>query len=323
MVISETVSQSAYTKSAEEDIAAMAITTVPTKQPVLVFTHFPKTGGTILHNIISKKIPSGKVFDFVDSTYYETFLEMSYEKRDEFDYIRGHIPPCMHDFISRPCRYIILLREPLERFISDYYFSLVEPKHPNHEEYNREKITLEEHLERMIEKPDDVGITKFLLYPNMRRFGDIRRIKRWRGFYPYSMNEMIEESKRKLREDFFQVGILERFGDFVFLLSRKLGWEVPYYCIKNRNHGRPETADVLDTIDASLLSRFYETYSPEYEIYEYARSIFEEEWSESGISKLAMSRYRIMNRFPDQSLVRRLANQPIRRVRRKISRLWQ
>ncbi len=301
----------------------MAITTVPTKQPVLVFTHFPKTGGTTLHEIISKKFPSGKVFDFVDSTYYETFLEMSYEERDEFDYITGHIPPCMHDFISRPCRYIILLREPLERAISDYYFMLTSPEHPRHEEYNKEKITLEKHLVERIENFYGEGILNILLYPNLKRLRDIPKIEKWRGFYPYSVNEMIEESKRKLREDFFQVGILERFGDFVFLLSRKLGWEVPYYRIKNRNHGRPETADVLGTIDTSLLSRFYEAYSPEYEIYEYARSIFEEEWSESGISKLAMNRYRIMNSFPDQSLVIRLANQPIRRVRRKISRLWQ
>ncbi len=293
------------------------------EEPVLVFTHFPKTGGTTLHKILVENFPHRKVFDFDYTPKYETFLEMSYEKRDKFDYIRGHIPPCIHDFISRHCRYIILLREPLERVISDYYFILTNPINPMYEKYNIEKVTLEEHLEIQIKYSGNTAIMKFLLYPNLNFFSDIPRIKRWRGFYPYSMNEMIEESKRKLHEDFFQVGILERFGDFVFLLSRKLGWEVPYYRIKNRNHGRPETADALDTINTNLLSRFYEAYSPEYEIYEYARSIFEEEWSESGISKLAMSRYRIMNRFPDQSLVIRLANQPIRRVRRKISRLWQ
>ena len=287
------------------------------KEPVLVFTHFPKTGGTTLHKILVEKFPKGKTI------HIEAFLEMSYEKRDEFDYITGHIPPCIHDFISRHCRYIILLREPLERVISDYYFILTNPRNPMYEKYNIEKVTLEEHLERQIKYSGNTAIMNFLLYPNPKDTANIPGIKRWRGFYPYSMNEMIEESKRKLREDFFQVGILERFGDFVFLLSRKLGWEVPYYRIKNRNHGRPKTADALDTIDTNLLSRFYEAYSPEYEIYEYARSIFEEEWSESGISKLAMSRYRIMNSFPDQSLVRRLANQPIRRVRRKISRLWQ
>ncbi len=273
----------------------MAITTVPTKQPVLVFTHFPKTGGTTLHEILIEKFYQRKVFRFDDTRDYETFLEMSYEKRDEFDYITGHIPPCMHDFISRPCRYIVLLREPLERAISDYYFMLTKPEHPRHEEYNKEKITLEKHLVERIENFYGGGILNILLYPNLKRLRDIPRIGKWRGFYPYSVNEMIEESKRKLREDFFQVGILERFGDFVFLLSRKLGWRVPYYRIKNRSRGRPKTADILDTIDTNLLSRFYEAYSPEYEIYEYARSIFEEEWSESGISKLATSWYRMMN----------------------------
>ena len=303
----------------------MAITTVPTKQPVLVFTHFPKTGGTTLHEILIEKFYQRKVFRFDDTRDYETFLEMSYEERDEFDYIRGHIPPCMHDFISRPCRYIVLLREPLERVISEYYFMLTSPEHPRHEEYNREKVTLEKHLVERIENFYGGEILNILLYPNLKRLRDIPEVENWRSFYPYSMNEMIEESKRKLREDFFQVGILERFGDFVFLLSRKLGWRVPYYRIKNRSRGRPDTADILDTIDTNLLSRFYEAYSAEYQLYEYARSIFEEEWSESGISKLAISRYKMMNAslFADWPLVRRLASWPIRRVRRKMSELWQ
>ena len=273
----------------------MAITTIPTKPPVLVFTHFPKTGGTTLHEILIEKFYQRKVFRFDDTRDYETFLEMSYEKRDEFDYITGHTPPSIHNFISRPCRYIILLREPLERVISDYYFIRTYLAHPRHEKYNREKVTLEEYLRELTKNVRISLIVKFLLYSNLKNIADMPGIGNWRGFYPYPMNEMIEESKRKLREDFFQVGTLDRFGDFVFLLSRKLGWRVPYYRIKNRNCGRPKTADVLDTIDASLLSRFYEAYSSEYEIYEYARSIFEEEWSESGISKLAISRYKMMN----------------------------
>ena len=117
-----------------------------TKEPVLVFIHLPKTGGTTLNHIFFGKFPYKKIFQILNALDCETFLQMSDEKRNEFDCIMGHVPACIHNFISRPCRYIILLREPLERAISDYYFILTDTRHPRHERYNREKVTLEEHL---------------------------------------------------------------------------------------------------------------------------------------------------------------------------------
>ena len=266
----------------------------PTKEPVLVFIHLPKTGGTTLNNIIFRKFPRKKKFHIWYTLHLETFLKMSDKKRNEFDFITGHVPACIHNFISRPCRYIILLREPLERAISDYYFILTSAQHPRYEWYNREKVTLEEHLrEERGSTPDTI---KLLLYPKLEFHPDIPTIEKWRGFESYTVNEMIEESKRKLREDFFQVGILDRFGEFVFLLSRRLKWQSPYYRIANQNPSRLR-ADARNTIDTELLSYFYAANRIDYQLYEYACSLFAAQWSESGISGPAAIRYRMMNRF--------------------------
>ena len=266
----------------------------PTKEPVLVFIHLPKTGGTTLKNIIFREFPRKKIFHIVNTLHRETFLQMSDEKRNEFDCITGHVPTCIHNFISRPCRYIILLREPLERAISDYYFILTSVQHPRHERYNREKVTLEEHLRKKRGSTPD--IIKLLLYPKLEVLPDIPIIEKWRGFESYTMNEMIEESKRKLREDFFQAGVLDRFGEFVFLLSRRLRWKFPYYRTENRSSSRFR-ADARNTIDTEVLSHFYAANRIEYQLYEYACSLFAAQWSESGISGPAVSRYRMINRF--------------------------
>ena len=143
----------------------------PTKEPVLVFAHLPKTGGTTLNHIMFEKFPRKKVFRIEDHLYRETFLQMSDEKRNEFDCITGHVPPCIHNFISRPCRYIMLLREPLERAISNYYFILTCVQHHRHERYNREKVTLEEHLQENRGSTPD--IIKCLLYPELEFLPDI------------------------------------------------------------------------------------------------------------------------------------------------------
>ena len=265
-----------------------------TKEPVLVFTHFPKTGGTTLNHIIFRKFPREKIFHILNPLDRETFLQMSDEKRNEFDYITGHVPACIHNFISRPCRYIILLREPLERAISDYYFILTHVQHPRYERYNREKVTLEEHLRKGVSPIS--AIVKLLLYPDLEFLINIPIAKKWCDFESFTMNEMIAESKRKLRQDFFQVGVLDRFGEFVFLLSRRLKWKFPYYHIANRNSSRPR-ADARNKIDTGLLAYFYEANRVEYQLYEYACSLFAAQWSESGISGPAVSRHRMMNHF--------------------------
>ena len=92
------------------------------------------------------------------------------------------------------------------------------------------------------------------------------------------MSKMIEESKRKLREDFFQAGVLERFEEFIFLLSRKLKWDLPDYRIENRSFSRFR-ADARNTIDTELLSYFYAANRIEYQLYEYACSLFAAQWS--------------------------------------------
>ena len=255
----------------------------PTKEPVLVFIHLPKTGGTTLNHIFFRKFTRKKVFHIWDPLHPETFLQMSDEKRNEFDCITGYVPACIHNFISRPCRYIILLREPLERAISDYYFILTSVRHPRHERYNREKVTLEEHLQE--ERGSTPDIIKLLLYPKLEVLLDIPIIEKWRGFKSYKiyfesykMNKMIEEGKRKLRQDFFQVGILDRFGEFVFLLSRRLKWDLPCYRIENQNSSRLR-ADARNTIDTEVLSHFNAAHRIEYQLYEYACSLFAAQWS--------------------------------------------
>ena len=269
-----------------------------TKEPVLVFIHLPKTGGTTLNHIIFGKFPRKKVFHIWDPLHRETFLQMSDKKRNEFDCITGHVPACIHNFISRPCRYIILLREPLERAISDYYFILRYAQHPQYEKYNREKVTLEEHLrENRGSTPD---IIKFLLYPKLEFLPDIPIMEEWRDCEPYTTNEMIEESKRKLREDFFQAGVLDRFEEFIFLFSHKLKWDLPYYRIENRSSSRFR-ADARNTIDTEVLAHFYAAHRIEYQLYEYACSLFEAQWSESGISGSAVIRYGMRNRLYNAS----------------------
>ena len=268
--------------------------TLSSKQPVLVFTHIPKTGGSTLNALLLRQFPREKMFHILDALHCEAFLAMSDEERDRFDCIIGHVPACIHNFISRPCRYIVLLREPLERAISDYYYMLTNSAHPRHEEYTGKKMTLEQHLRARIDSPR--VILNLLFYPQMeflhRHMPDVKKL---RGFESCSMNQIIEQSKRKLREDFFQAGITDRFEDFVLLLARKLGWRLPYYHIKNQSRSRPRT-DTLN-IDPGLLADFYQSYSAEYQLYEYARSLFAADWSESGISKSAAIRYRVMNRF--------------------------
>jgi hypothetical protein len=84
---------------------------------MLVFTHIPRTGGTSLREFVSKRVPS---FRFVDAVTDFAFISDAELNGTEF--VASHCGYGLLSRITRPHKRIIILRDPVERLISQYFY---------------------------------------------------------------------------------------------------------------------------------------------------------------------------------------------------------
>ncbi len=274
--------------------------------PVLVLIHLPKTGGTTLGSVIEKKI-DGRSYWFGDAFFVwldkenqlHAFLALPVRERKRIDSLYGHMPVGIHQILARPCAYITMLRNPLERGISIYYQEARSAGSYFHAAIKSGELTLEKYLQERPRNDMTKRILGFDLFDeawDWQRLEEIQasgvemREQIERAWDKPITPALLEQAKTKLREQFMLVGITERFNDFVFLLTRELGRApTPHYQLKNRSPPRPRTPQ----FDPEVLAGFRACNSADLELYAYAKQLFEQRWGELGaVEKLRAYRYR-------------------------------
>src|SRR5690349_15074435 len=103
-----------------------------TADETVIFLHVPKTGGTTLQHILRGCYPRNQIWTFKDAgrdRQIEKFKQLSAEKRQGYRLIQGHLSFGFHRHLSGDSIYITLLREPVARALSFYYYARSQPDH--------------------------------------------------------------------------------------------------------------------------------------------------------------------------------------------------
>lgn len=102
------------------------------REQTVVFVHIPKTAGTTLHLVIERQYHPRKVVsiytDEENADQINRLQNFPATQKQKIKVIKGHTFFRWHQLLSQPCAYFTLLRNPIERFISNYYFLLMQPK---------------------------------------------------------------------------------------------------------------------------------------------------------------------------------------------------
>jgi Sulfotransferase family len=254
----------------------------PVTQPrggeVCLFLHIPKAAGTTLKHIIynNYSVPGDNGNWFHDGIYYFPFgfhktkrpgftpLVREMFAREDLRAVTGHFWYGAHAFIPRPCFYITLLREPVDRVTSLYHHIV-----GGGDEWYRDAIV-----------SGGVTLDEFATEFGCREVDNdqTRRIAGVEPPYGRCSRDMLELAKRNLRDSFAFVGTTDRFDESLIALKRLLGWEYVFYLPGLVNRDRPPR----NALEPEIVSVISERNEHDVALYEYAGRLLDGRIAASG-----------------------------------------
>lgn len=232
------------------------------KYPI-IFTHVPRSAGTTLVHIMKQRFSEDEQFFFyvrekagnIREAMSE-FEELPQEKRQKLKLLQGHTSFGIHrNFPSHT--YVTLLRDPVERIISYYYYILRLPDHYLHKVVLNSKMKLADFVTSGLSAELDNIQTRQLsgIHP-----GDNGKCNR----------QMLETAKANLLSHYAVFGITERFDETLILMKNQFGWKFPFYTPMNTISDKP----VKNQLSAETLQLIREVNAFDMELYEFAQERF-------------------------------------------------
>lgn len=228
-------------------------------EPLHLFLHIPKTAGVTIHEIAERQYPPGSTFIVNESPSHRIvdLLALTPGTRDGLRYVGGHFSYGFHNRLTRPCRYVTMLRDPADLLVSCYHYILRCQYQPDHGPLVDGKVTFAQWLSREWLGHIDNHQLRCLL-----------------GKWPLEpiTRADLDMAKRLLADGFAAFGLVERFDESMLFFQDAFGWGVPTYTKRNV-YRRDHDTDVLTPEARELVARHH---AMSCELLEFARRLFDE-----------------------------------------------
>jgi hypothetical protein len=214
------------------------------EERLLIYMHIPKTGGTTLKNIIKKQYHHKEVWFQMEKDMISKLREK--RKNDQLKCVGGHCWYGLHEHFKQPCQYFTMLRHPIDRVISEYYYILRRPTH------------------KVYPKIRSMSLTEFIRhFPLKSSNQQTRRISG-------SVREPeLELAKQNLKNAFVVTGLLEMFDESIFLMKKSFNWHDISYSKENVTPKRPSITD----IPKEVLDELEKRNEMDLELYQFAKKL--------------------------------------------------
>jgi hypothetical protein len=261
------------------------------KEGTVIFIHIPKTAGTTMNQIIERQYKPNAIFT-INSKRMKSSIDrlkrLDRVSKSKIKLLRGHMSFGLHEFFFKPCTYITILRDPIDRIISHYYFVLNNPNHYLHNQVKSRNMSLKDYVSSGISTELDNAQTRSLsgyLSGSQNVDGDI-------GFGECSA-EMLNKAKDNLKEYFSVIGLVDKFDETLIQLQKVFDWKLLFYNKMRVSKKRPASQELSKDVLRSI-----EKYNElDIDLYSYAKDIFQEQINHQGEDFVKeLSKFKILNK---------------------------
>ena len=227
----------------------------------VIFLHVPKTAGTTLNRLIEWEYDLFEMYS-VDPVFFRWSTRhlrtLSKGRLNKIRVVKGHMLFGLHEILPRPAIYITVLRDPVERVLSAFYFIRSYKWHPLYWKFKRENWTLEDFVTRLPRDNVQCKMVAGAAYEAV--------------YEEPCTAEMFEQAKRNLDKHFTVVGLTERFEETLALMKLRFGWKLESYSSFNVTRSHPKRRD----LPQATLDLISEKNTFDVMFYDYAARLFQE-----------------------------------------------
>jgi Sulfotransferase family len=228
---------------------------------IAVFNHIPKTAGMSFHQFIKDNVPSNSVLDFYTLDNRDRLVEYASQTQSRYAAIVGHLPYSFFVNLTLPAAasHITVLREPVSRLVSYYYYIRTSETHYLHDWVIGENVSLHKFFESQPTMEIDNLHLRFLCSTDCSNvpIGGCKR-------------EMLDEAKDNLQNRFAVVGLQEYFAQSLVLTARTMGWTHITNPEINRAENKPKSSEK----EAETLALIQSMNEFDIELYSFAQELF-------------------------------------------------
>ena len=226
-------------------------------EETFLFSHINRTGGlTFSHNVLHMRYSQ---FEICDEHNFEELSHrlrrMQPAARAALRAVAGHgVHQHLKRYFPQPCKVFSVVREPIDRWISQYYLDRkLEPDHRHYTGACHKDIV-------EFQRPSRNWQTRWFLGPGYLHVQNLKR-------------EHLELAKEHVEKSLDCVGTTERLKDFTYAASLVMGWRERYYLFRpQRVHDdRPARSD----LDPNTLAALAEDNQLDLELYQYITQRFD------------------------------------------------
>lgn len=231
--------------------------------PLIVFIHIPKTAGSSFAGTLYKNYKGGALYEIPGEQLHdrEALQNSLNERLENLQAVTGHSSFYLRidQLLKRECCYVTILREPVDRLVSLYYYlRSISDANPIGKQIVERNMSLVDFAQSRFDLTTDNPMLRMLT-------GSDTNSITWGA----CTQEMLESAKNNLLHHFDFVGFTDEYSEFLPFVSKQFGWNTEEEKL-NINADRKS----LQEVDPETIKLIEELNSFDVELYRYAKSNF-------------------------------------------------